>query len=243
MKIDISQYEHIVILTGAGVSAASGLHTYRGQNGLWEKYEIEEQGHVDRLTDHPEKTWQLFGPLRNELKTAQPNAAHYALAELEKSLGTSQAFTLITQNIDGLHQQAGSKNVIELHGTIHQTKCANPDCDLKTYPDNNAHLNKAPSCPECSHPLRPDIVLFGEIVPDNKDLLVRLSLRQCDLFLAIGTSGSVYPAAHLVRFADYAGARTIYINLDPMLPPNAAFVEEYLGKAEEILPDMFGITL
>jgi len=243
MKIDFSQYKQIVILTGAGISTASGLHTYRGKNGIWEKYNIEEYGHVDRLTDHPEKIWTLFGALRDELKTAQPNAAHYALAELEKTRTPFQEFTLITQNIDRLHQQAGSQNVIECHGNILHTKCSNTNCDLQPYIDDNSHQNKIPLCPNCHNPLRPDIVLFGEMIPNDKDWLIKHALRNCDLFISIGTSGSVYPAASFVRSAEYAGARTICINLDPMSPPNPAFKEEYLGKAEKILPDMFNVNI
>jgi len=242
MKIDFSQYQQIVVLTGAGVSTASGLHTYRGKGGVWEKYNVEEYGHVVRLDDHPDRIWQLFGPLRDELKTAKPNAAHYALAELEKTLRPSQELTLITQNIDGLHQQAGSQNVIELHGTIRLTKCSNSDCILKPYADNESHQNEVPICPECNHPLRPDIVLFGEMIPGAKDWIVKHALRDCDLFISIGTSSSVYPAANFVRSAEYAGARTICINLDPTSPPNPAFIEEYLGKAEEVLPEIFGLT-
>jgi len=243
MKIDIAQYKRIVILTGAGISSASGLHTYRGKNGIWEKYDVEKYGHVDRLKDHPEHIWELFGSLRSELKTAQPNAAHYALAELEKKLDASQEFTLITQNIDELHQNAGSKNVIELHGTIKQTLCSNKDCTTQTYNDTEPHLHTAPICPKCNHPLRPNIVLFGEMIPGGRDWMVKRALRDCDLFISIGTSGSVYPAANFVRSAEYVGARTICINLDAMTPPNPAFKEEYLGKAEEILPEMFGVVL
>jgi len=171
MKIDVSQYRQIIVLTGAGISTASGLHTYRGEGGVWDKYDVEEYGHVDRLSEHPDRIWKLFGPLRDPLKNAKPNTAHFVLAELEKNLNASQKFTLITQNVDGLHQQAGSQNLIELHGTIHLTKCANPKCSLESYADNNSYLNETPLCPECNHPLRPDIVLFGEMIPEDKRLV------------------------------------------------------------------------
>ncbi len=242
-EIDVSNYKQIVILTGAGVSAASGLHTYRGAGGIWEKYDVEQYGHVDRLEDHPEQIWELFGPLRKEIKTARPNAAHEVLAQLEKSLSPEQKFTLITQNIDGLHQQAGSRNVIEFHGNIHRTKCANPDCVQTPYIDQDPHQNEAPRCPQCNNSLRPDIVLFGEQIPAKRDWLAKHALRDCDLFIAIGTSGSVYPASSFVRSADYAGARTVCINLEPTSPPNPYFKEEYLGKAEERLPALFGFPI
>jgi len=138
MKIDISQYQHIVILTGAGVSTASGIRTYRGAGGVWDEY-VEEYGHVDRLSDHPERIWQLLGPLRSQLLTAQPNNAHTILAELEKKLRPSQQFLLITQNVDGLHQRGGSMNVIELHGTLSETRCSNQQCDLIPFTDTDPH--------------------------------------------------------------------------------------------------------
>jgi len=241
MKIDISRYKQIVVLTGAGVSAASGIRTYRGKDGVWQEYDVQVYGHVDRLEDNPKKIWQLFGQLRDQLKTAKPNIAHYTLAALEQNLRPDQQFTLITQNVDGLHQQAGSANVIELHGTIRKTRCANPDCDLAPVDDDNAHTEEAPRCPSCGGVLRPDIVLFGEQIPALPSWQSKKALRECDLFLSIGTSGVVSPASNFVRSAQYVGARTIYVNLDPMLPRNPAFQEEYLGRAEELLPALFSV--
>ncbi len=227
MNIDSSKYRQIVILTGGDIL---------------EKHDVEQYGHIDRLKDHPELIWELFGALRDELKTAQPTAAHEALAQLEKNLSPEQKFTLITQNIDGLHPQAGSRNVIELHGNIHRTKCADPDCVQAPYIDQDNHQGEVPRCTHCGAPLRPDVVLLGEPIPAKRDWLAKQAVRGCDLFIAIGVSGSVYPALNFVRSADYAGARTICINREPASPTNPYFKEKYLGKAEDLLPELFGVT-
>jgi NAD-dependent deacetylase len=243
VKIDIQQYKNIVILTGAGVSAASGIRTYRGQDGIWNEFDVQEYGHVDRLHDKPERIWQLFGPLRTQLATAKPNNAHETLAKLERSLHSHQSFVLITQNVDGLHQCAGSKNVIELHGSILKTRCANPDCSLPPYVDADPHDSTVLQCSVCSGVLRPDIVLFGELIPAEQSWQSKRALRDCDLFISIGTSGTVSPASNFVRSAEYAGARTIYINLEKMQPHNPAFKEECLGKAEVVLPELFATSV
>ena len=159
-------------------------------------------------------------------------------AEWEAALAPHQEFLLVTQNVDALHQRAGSKNVVELHGNIMQTRCSNPSCTLQPYRDEQSHLDKAPSCPMCGSVLRPDVVLFGEEIPALTSWTVKRALRDCDLFLAIGTSGLVTPAANYVRSAEYAGARTILVNLEPMTMPNPAFKEQYLGPAEEVLPNL-----
>lgn len=241
MKIDITTYKNIVILTGAGVSAGSGLETYRGQGGVWDKYNVEEYGNVQALHEHPERTWQLFGSRRASIIAAKPNAAHFTLAKIEQTLYSNQNFLLVTQNIDGLHQRAGSKKLVELHGNIGFTRCMNEDCELKPFADQNAYADCLPICPICGSTLRPDIVLFGEMLPLSASWQAKKALRDCDLFIAIGTSGLVSPASSFVRSAEYVGARTIYINLEPMKQPNSAFKEVYLGKAELLLPELFGV--
>jgi len=238
MRLDFTRYGNIVILTGAGVSAGSGLQTYRGPDGVWEKHNVEEYGHAQTMIERPEKTWQLFGGLRAKLRAAEPNAAHLALARLEARLRPDQKFLLVTQNVDGLHQRAGSRNVVELHGNLSLTRCSDDSCGLEPFLDEEAHDDHVPACPRCSSVLRPHIVLFGEPIPLDAAWAVKLALRDCDLFLAIGTSGVVSPAANFVRSAEYAGARTVYVNLEPMSPPNPAFKEVFLGKAEELLPEL-----
>lgn len=204
MRINLASYRNIVVLTGAGVSAGSGLRTYRGPDGVWEEHRVEEYGHVQALLERPDKTWKLFGAMRAPLRAAVP----------------------------------GSRNVVELHGNLGYTRCSNDACDLQPFVDDQDHAEAVPRCPKCSSVLRPNIVLFGEAIPLQAAWQVKLALRDCDLFVAIGTSGLVAPAANFVRSAEYAGARTIFINLEPMSPRNPAFQEELLGKAEEILPKL-----
>lgn len=241
MRLDRSKYSRIVVLTGAGISAASGLRTYRGPDGVWEEFEVEKYGHAEALASRPEETWRLFGGMRKPVLSVTPNAAHRALALWEASLTQHQQFLIVTQNVDALHQRAGSTNVVELHGNIMFTKCSNPSCSLPRYRDEESHCDKVPACPKCGSVLRPDVVLFGEEIPALPSWTVKRALRDCDLFIAVGTSGLVTPAANYVRSAEYAGARTILVNLEPMAIPNPAFGEQYLGPAEKVLPELLAM--
>jgi NAD-dependent deacetylase len=241
MQIDRSRYSRVVVLTGAGISVASGLNTFRGPKGVWDEHNVERFGHVSALTRRPADTWNLFGRMREPVLAARPNAAHAALARWEADLRSGQELLLVTQNVDGLHQAAGSRNVAEIHGNLMYSKCSNPGCTLERFHDEQAHDVQVPTCPLCGNPLRPDIVLFGEELPARPSWMVKKALRDCDLFIAIGTSGTVAPAAGYVRGAAYAGARTIYVNLEPMKERNPAFQEEWLGRAEDLLPRMLGI--
>jgi NAD-dependent deacetylase len=236
--IDFSKYKSIVALTGAGISVASGLRPFRGPGGIWEEVDVERYGNKGILRTEPHAVWKLFGSLRTLLQTAEPNAAHLALAKLEHNLKAHQQFLLITQNIDGLHQKAGSQNVVELHGTVRRTRCSNETCSSEPFIDSNPHERQLPLCQICQSPLRPDIVLFNEEIPPDASWHAKRALRDCNLFIAVGTSGTVSPASNYVRSADYAGARTILVNLEPMNPKNPYFKEEYLGKAEEVLPTL-----
>ena len=240
--INFSDYRKIVVLTGAGVSVASGIRPFRGKGGLWDEINPIEYAHISLLQTNPRAIWELDGAFRKQLATSVPNIAHIELAKFEANLSPNQQFTLITQNIDGLHQLAGSSNVIEIHGNVCRTRCSNPNCSLTTYLDNNSYDDMLPICQICGSPLRPDTVLFGEQMPVKEEWLSKRALRDCDLFIAIGTSGTVYPASGFVRSADYAGARTILINLEPMEPKNPYFKEEYLGAASELVPLLFGTT-
>jgi NAD-dependent deacetylase len=156
-------------------------------------------------------------------------------------LRPDQEFLLITQNVDGLHQQAGSRNVSELHGNLMYTRCSNFDCTLERFRDTATHQDRVPTCTLCGQALRPDIVLFGEELPVRPSWVARRALGDCDLFIAIGTSGTVAPTSNFARGAAYAGARTIYLNLEPMQERNPAFQEEYRGRAEEMLPRFIGL--
>lgn len=239
--LGIAQYKHIVILTGAGVSVASGLSTYRGPGGLWEKAEIARIADAANLPGTLPELWRLYSQRRQQALDAQPNPAHHAIADLQRrAVAGGQRVTLITQNVDGLHQRAGSPEVIELHGSAFRSRCTNPACALPTFTDARLHPYDVPVCPRCGSPLRPAVVLFGE--PLSKAALLRINeaIFDCELFLAAGTSGVVSPASHLVNRAARSGARTILVNREPMSVPNPAFQEEYLGRAEEILPVLLG---
>jgi NAD-dependent deacetylase len=165
MVLDRTQYSRIVVLTGAGISAGSGLRTYRGPDGVWEEYEVERYGHADALAEQPEQTWRLFGGMREPVLRARPNAAHLALAQWEAELSSGQELLLVTQNVDGLHQEAGSRNVVELHGNIMYTRCSSSTCTLERYREEGSHEASVPRCPRCGSVLRPDVVLFGEEIP------------------------------------------------------------------------------
>lgn len=233
--INFARYKNIIILTGAGVSVASGIRPFRGKDGLWQQPELERLSHAQSFHENPGEVWRFWGEMRGQALQAQPNPAHLALAEIERRLRPDQQFLLVTQNIDGLHQRAGSRNVVELHGSIFRSRCSNEACALEPFTDLSAVKDGAlPACPLCGAVLRPDIVMFGEPLPVDAEWRSKRALRDCDLFLAIGTSGKVSPAADFVRGAEYAGARTIFINPEPMNPPNRYFKETLLLRAEEL---------
>lgn len=235
--VESRQYKRIVILTGAGISAASGLRTYRGPGGIWSDPETARMSTIENFDEDPDSYWEFWGGLRQAALSAVPSRAHEAVAHWAANPAPDQKFTLVTQNVDELHQRAGSTGVVELHGSIFRTRCSGANCKLPPYRDVGVHL-KAPVCPNCGSALRPDIVLFGEALPPEAEWPAKRSLRDCDLFLAIGTSGTVSPASHFVEWAKYAQARTILVNLEPMSPRNPSFDEEVVGRAEDILPSM-----
>lgn len=225
---------HVVVLTGAGVSVASGLPTYRGAAGLWTKN--PELAEALRGGASPEVVWRALAPLRAAIRAAQPNAAHVALAQYEQSVrARGGELTLITQNIDGLHQRAGSQRVIEYHGALRRSRCSNPDCASEPF-DDETTSETAPRCRRCGAPLRPDVVLFDEMIGAREEVEAKRALRDCDLFLAIGTSGTVWPASSFVRSAEYAGAKTILINAEDTA--DAPYDQVLVGRAEEVLPPL-----
>ncbi len=240
MKIKVKDYKNIIFLTGAGISVASGLNTYRGINSSKSNDDIAYLGHVDRLADDPLSLWNFYLPLKEQIIQSSFNAAHQFIAKIEDSLTPDQSCCVITQNVDGYHQKAGSKNVIELHGNLQRSRCTNPKCISQPFTDHNMY-DAVPPCKECGSPLRPDIVLFGEQLPLDAEWKSKHTMRGCDLFVAVGTSGTVSPASNFVRSADFEGARTVLLNLEPMKHPNPYFKEEYLGEAVTLLPQIFEI--
>lgn len=235
-KPDWMSFKNVVILSGAGISAASGLRTYRGPDGLWNDPDTAKLSTKETFTAEPKASWQFWGAMRKRALEVTPNDAHRALAAWESQSPADRKFTLITQNIDGLHQRAGSRNVVELHGSIFRTRCSNENCMTEAYADEETYIETVPSCQTCSSWLRPDIVLFGEPLPAKAEWEVKKSLRNCDLFIAVGTSGTVSPASRFVEWAKYAEARTLLVNLEPSTPRNLAFDREIIGPAEKTLP-------
>lgn len=242
--LQTSNYRHIVVLTGAGVSQASGIPTFRGPDGqLSPAYmRVADGRNIETLL--PEM-WATHGAARGRLMKIAPNPAHVTLAQWEQRWRERREITIVTQNVDGLHHLAGSRDVVEIHGSLRRSRCTNEHCASLPFVDEwvpdedfaaHPHWNDVPRCAVCDAYLRPDITLFHEALPLQALHRVKRALRSCDLFLAIGTSGVVSPASEFVRGAAYNHARTIMINLTPMETRNPYFGEEYLGRAEAILP-------
>ncbi len=233
--IDWARYHSIVVLTGAGISVASGLRPYRGPGGLWSEIDVDRVVTAAALARDPRQVWAFFAEARRQVLAASPNPAHVALARLERRLAPGQAMVVVTQNIDGLHQRAGSREVVELHGSARRWRCTR--CEAR---GEGEAPEACPACPTCGAWMRPDVVLFDEYVAAEAEWRTKRALRDCDLFVAVGTSGTVTPAANFVRSARYAGARTVLVNLEAMAPRDPEFDEEVLGRAEEVLPALVG---
>ena len=233
----LDRYKNIVVLTGAGISVASGLKTYRGPGGIYED-DSQSPLTIRNLQEQPEVIWSIFNEMRATIGKALPNAGHRALADFEKNCGLDSNITVITQNIDGLHQLAGSSSVIELHGNLCVSCCSNAQCQLVPFKDKEPHLGQA-RCEECSSLLRPKVVLFGEAIGGKEEYRAKRALRDVDLFLAVGTSGLVSPASNFLRSANYAGALTIYVNIEALPDHLTGFQRQCIGKAEELLPLLF----
>lgn len=218
----------IVILTGAGISAESGLSTFRDKDGLWSQYDLKEVATPEGFARNPDLVHEFYNLRRRKCQDAQPNAAHFALARLQANFGGTTH--LITQNVDDLHTRAGSLNVLHMHGVLKGALCA--DCGHR-WPAPLAMHRQTP-CPSCRKPFcRPDIVWFGE-QPYQLDHIWTL-LAEADLFVAIGTSGNVHPAAGFAQMAARFGARRLELNLEAT--PNAAdFTEQRQGQASQIVP-------
>lgn len=222
----------IVCLTGAGISAESGINTFRASDGLWENHKIDDVATPEGFSKNPQLVYNFYNQRRAQLQhpDIQPNAAHEALADLGAS--EQHTFTLITQNVDNLHEQGGSTGVIHMHGELLKVRCTESGRVFSWHGD----LNETDRCDCCSptQPLRPHIVWFGEM-PLAMDTIER-AIYECDLFMAIGTSGQVYPAAGFVSLAKQCGAKTVLLNLEE-LEGNHDFDEHIYGKASEIVPD------
>jgi len=224
----MNSIRNIVILTGAGVSAESGIDTFRSAGGLWERHRIEDVATPEGFARDPDLVLRFYDMRRENIQKAQTNAAHDALARLDAAWEGN--LLIVTQNVDDLHERAGAKRLIHMHGEHLSAWCA--ACDARTvWRDPLAHR---PPCPACATPaLRPDVVWFGEM-PYQMDE-IDAAVRDCDLFVSIGTSGAVYPAAGFVRTARHVGAHTLELNLDPS-QGSIMFHERRLGPATELVP-------
>jgi NAD-dependent deacetylase len=221
----------IVVLTGAGISAESGIRTFRASDGLWEDHRIEDVASPEGFHRSPELVQRFYNMRRQQLSEPkiQPNPAHIALAELEAALGEN--FLLITQNVDNLHERAGSQRLLHMHGELLKVQCQHTG---QVYDfDGEITVQSTCRCCQKTQSLRPHIVWFGEM-PLHMDE-IEDAISQCDIFLSIGTSGNVYPAAGFVRLANYAGAETIEINLEPAAN-QSAFSTHIYGSAGESVP-------
>ena len=225
----------VFVLTGAGISAESGIRTFRDAGGLWESYRFEEVASPGGWHAHPEAVWRFYAQRREQAATCEPNAAHRALAALGRDLG--ERLFLCTQNVDDLHEKAGSTRLVHMHGELFKSRCES--CARPPFDDRTAHVT-IPRC-ACGARVRPHIVWFGE-TPMGMDAIA-LALDACDVFVTIGSSGAVYPAAGFVAAVRGRGggrARTVYVG--PEAPDNAgAFDECRIGKAGDAVPGLFAV--
>ncbi|MDX2464957.1 MAG: NAD-dependent protein deacylase [Porticoccus sp.] len=230
----IKKYQSIVVLTGAGISAESGIRTFRASDGLWEDHKIEDVASPEGFNRDPKTVHRFYNARRNQLlnQGVEPNIAHKTLANFEQQFPSF--FTLITQNIDDLHERAGSRNLFHMHGELLKIRCKQSGHIF----ERQEAIDSSSICQCCGTPgnLRPHIVWFGEM-PLYMDEIYRI-LKQCDLFIAIGTSGNVYPAAGFFEIAKAAGAHTVELNLEPSAN-GSLFTEQLYGPASEIVPQYF----
>ena len=225
----LRQARRIVVLTGAGISAESGVPTFRGAGGLWREYRATDLATPEAFARNPRLVWEFYNYRREVLASVKPNVAHKALVTLENR---TPDFVLLTQNIDGLHQAAGSRAVVELHGNIWWVRCS--QCGRRSE-DRRVPIPYPPHCDACGAMVRPDVVWFGESLDAQVLQTAYAKLGQCDVMVVIGTSGVVQPAASMGLYAQEHGAFVVEVNLEPT-PYSRAFNVSFLGKAGDLVP-------
>ena len=225
------RYQHILVLTGAGISAESGIPVFRSEDGLWENHRVEDVATPEGFERNPQLVHDFYNQMRQSVKSKQPNAAHLALTKLQAQMEQRQGRVIIvTQNVDDLHEKAQSHDVIHMHGELNSILCTHCGKSYEWHED----CDGTTECKFCGHKtMRPDIVWFGEI-PYHMDAIER-AIMQCDLFIAIGTSGVVYPAAGFVSYCSRQGKPCLEFNLTPSAN-SGVFTHSYLGKAGTTLP-------
>jgi NAD-dependent deacetylase len=227
------------VLSGAGISVASGIGTYRGAGGMWEDPVLLEAHQAQSLPRSLPIIWSVKGPMRARALAAKPNPAHLALVQLEAQLlARGGELVVITQNIDGLHQRAGSTRVLEMHGSMMRSRCADANCSLVPYEDTQVpEPDQLPTCSSCRrNPLRPDVVLFGEALPWHTMAAAKSALHQAEILLVVGTSGAVSSATTTIDTAAAYGAHCNLINKELWEHPHPKIAATLIGPAEEILP-------
>ena len=241
MRLRIEDDTRLLVLTGAGVSAESGVPTFRDASGLWEDHPVERVATPEGFAEDPRLVWRFYSERRAKARLVRPNPGHLALAAAEERMG--DRFLLVTQNVDGLHRRAGSLRLVEIHGSLFETRCS--VCSREPFPDDSEYLTPPP-CEEClargrEGLLRPAVVWFGELLDAMRLSQVSSFIesgRGPLVFLAVGTSGLVYPAAGLVLQARAAGATTWLVNKDA--PDNRRAFHHFVeGPSGEILPGLF----
>ena len=227
----LKEAERLVFFTGAGVSAESGIPTFRGKEGLWNKFKPEELANFDAFMRNPELVWEWYNYRRKTVHEAKPNPAHLTIAEMQNHF---KEVTVVTQNVDNLHRRAGSKKIFELHGNIERNFCIS----CKKNQDEDLDFSQGvPKC-DCGGLIRPGVVWFGEFLPEDQFRGGELAAMKADVFFVVGTSAVVYPAAGLVYTAKASGATIVEINIEETeISSSVNYL--YFGKAGEILPKIF----
>ncbi len=230
---DIFRSRKTIALTGAGISVESGIPDFRSAGGLWSRYDPEEYAHIDGFRRDPVKIWNMLREIIDVIEAARPNPAHQALAQLE---AMGYLSSVITQNVDGLHQAAGSRHVIEFHGSNRFLICLT--CGFRGETAAFDTRNEAPTCPKCGSVLKPDVVFFGEPIPADAMREAFEEARKADLVLVVGTSAVVFPASDIPSLAREHGAKVVEVNLEET--PLTGVVSDYIlkGPAGEILPEV-----
>jgi NAD-dependent protein deacetylase/lipoamidase len=230
----LANAERVLVSTGAGMSRESGIPTFRDAlEGLWARYDPQELATELGFRRNPRRVWSWYAARRRTIAQAVPHAGYHALVEMESAL---PSLTVVTQNIDGLHALAGSRDVVELHGSIRRAKCLDRHHPFTgPVPDDGAEESDPPPCPVCGSPLRPDVVWFGEMLPEAAVERAWRLAAECDVLLVVGTSGTVWPAAELPHVAMRSGARVVEVNPErsELTPIASVFLE---GPAGEVLP-------